>query len=357
MSRLESNPVPNFEIAQEHAEPAELFAVPLSLRKEAIDKFDREFILDKPSRPVQEATRPAEMAEYLSNARLLFKEKEFSIAQDMYRAVLKIDSQNEIAIRGLSECAKALFEHDEALRVLKRLVQNKGSATHYKLLGDQLYHMNYNEDAIEAYVRALSYETADAYEHFDILKNCGNILLRLGDPDGAEEYYNKAFTISPDSDVLLVNFGSLALYRGEYNVALSRFREAVSLNDKNDKAWAGLAMIHREYGDSELAWANVEKALDINPGNESAIKLVADWALKDNEIDKAIFRLEGHLAVSGEDAIIWMWLSKFYFFSGRLDLAKENVERALRLDPEVDGGRDVLTVIRDEIQTREARAK
>ena len=70
------------------------------------------------------------------------------------------------------------------------------------------------------------------------------------------------------------------------------FRRAVELNDSNDKAWVGLGLIHREFSDVELSWANIEKALDINPKNESAIRLVAEWAQKDNENEKAISRIE-----------------------------------------------------------------
>lgn len=283
MSRLESDPVPNFKLTKEDTKNPGLFAKPLSLRRQAIEEFDAEFRLEN--------------------------EKKF----------------------------------------------DQTPSTQYKLLGDQLYDMNCNEDAMAAYLRALTYEHIEIKEHFEILKNCGNILLRLGDTNAAEEYYNKAYTIFPDSDVLLVNFGSLALFRGEYDKALERFREAVGINDKNDKAWVGLAMIHREYGDSELAWANAEKALDINPSNESATKLVADWALKDNEIEKAIFRLEKYLALITSDATIYMWLAKFYYFSGQLDLAAKNSEMALRLDPEVEGGRDVLTVIKSERIVRGAK--
>ena len=60
-------------------------------------------------------------------------------------------------------------------------------------------------------------------------------------PMPPKKYYNKAYTLDPDSDVLLVNFGSLALFAVGNSTRHSRvFREAVTINDQNDKGWVGL---------------------------------------------------------------------------------------------------------------------
>jgi tetratricopeptide (TPR) repeat protein len=171
-----------------------------------------------------------EMAEVLANAKSLFDKKEFQLAQNLYRTVLKANPKNELAVRGAAECAKAFHKHEEALVLLKNLVEHNKSSDNYRLLGDQLYAMAYLEDAVEAYMRALQDFEMEPQSLFNIFKNMGNIFLRLGDADGAEEFYNKAYTIDPDSDTLFVNYGSLYVYRGDYNKALTRFREAIQLN-------------------------------------------------------------------------------------------------------------------------------
>jgi tetratricopeptide (TPR) repeat protein len=366
MSRLESEIKPVFEIAKEEVIRPALSAVPLSLRKQTIAEFDteiqRESVRERDGarfelRRENTNQNSLEMAECIANARHLMRENEYQLAHSLFRAAVKIDPRNELAIRGLAECARAQNQHEEAITVLKTLAAANASPENLKLLGDELFALEYNQDAVEVYMRALANPKIDESLLFGICKNVGNLLLRLGDPDGAEEYYNKAYTLDPDSDTLLVNFGSLALFRGQLDKALARFREAVSINDQNDKAWVGLAMIHREYGDSDLAWANVEKALDIMPNNESAIKLVAEWAMKDNEVEKAIRRLEAFLRINTEDAQISMWLAKFYYFSSRLESALVEIEKAIYLNPELDGAIEVLSVIRTEIEEREARQK
>jgi tetratricopeptide (TPR) repeat protein len=296
-----------------------------------------------------------EILQTLANAQLLINEKEYQLAKNLYRSILRLDPTHELAIRGIAECASRLHQHPEAIQILKQLIERHETAGNLKSLADQYYTLEYLEDARHFYQRAITAGLLDPIELFDVYKNLGNVQLKLGDIISAEENYNKAYTIQPDSDALLVNFGSLSIYRGEYDKALARFREAVRLNDRNDKAWVGLAMIHREYGDCELAWANVEKALDIMPSQESAIKLVCDWAMKDNEIEKAILRLEAYLKVNDQDAMMSMWFAKFLYFTGRLDQAQVEIEKALYLDPHLVDGLEVAEVIRAEIDERETR--
>ena len=100
-----------------------------------------------------------------------------------------------------------------------------------------------------------------------------------------------------------------------------------------------------------------KRRLDIAPQNESAIKLVAEWALKDNEVEKAIRRIEAFLQKQPENAQMSMWLAKFYYFSCRLDAAVVEMEKAIYLNPDLEGAMDVLSVIRSEIQEREAKQK
>lgn len=160
---------------------------------------------------------------------------------------------------------------------------------------EALYARGHDSEALSLYLRVLSFLNSDSPIHFTIFKNIGNIFVRAGDFDSAEENYNKAYALKPDSDVLMVNYGTLEIQRGAFDKALTCFRRAVDLNPQNDKGWVGLALIHREYGDFDLCWANLERALDENPLNETAITLVANWSHKDHREERAIPRLNTYM--------------------------------------------------------------
>lgn len=356
MSRLQSEPQTHFHIAKENSEShSTLQTVPLSFRRKSLDQFDSEFRLDQKSKIVDASSASkgnGEQAELLINASRFLKSKDYEMALSLFRAVLRADPTNEYAIQKAAECESLLGRHEEAILQLRSLVDNKGTASNFKILADQLYGLGYYQDAVESYLRSMTAGLEEGPELFDALKNTGNALLKLGDINGAEEYYNKAYTMDPESDALLVNFGSLALYRGDLQKAIARFREAVILNDRNEKAWIGLGMIHREFGDVELSWANLEKALDLDPSNESGVKLATEWAMKDNEIDKAIRRLEAYLIHRKEDAQAQFWLAKYLYLAGHLASAYEKIRIALQIDPVVDGGTEVLKVIREEMKAK-----
>lgn len=223
--------------------------------------------------------------------------------------------------------------------------------------GDEQFLAGSFAQAKRFYLSALREPHVEGEVLFNLYKNMGNIAMHEGDLDSAEEFYNKSFTMNPDSDILMVNYGSLAIHRGELDLAVRRFRRAVEINSRNAKAWTGLAMVHREFGDSELAWANVESALDIFPGNESAIRLVAEWAMKDNELERAVRLIGNYLSVEKKDALLHLLQSKFLFFFGRLEEALIHIKASLSINPQIQDGYDLFEIIKEEIKVRAERFK
>jgi Flp pilus assembly protein TadD len=161
----------------------------------------------------------------------------------------------------------------------------------------------------------------------------GNIYVRQGDFDAAEEFYNKAYTLNSGSDVLLVNFGTLEVQRNDFNKSLYCFRKAVELNDKNDKAWVGLAMVHNQLGDCELAWANIERAIDTNINNRTAVHLAANWGVRDGKISSAIESLQNYLGAVEQDEEMSMVLINLFCMLGHYDEALLEIERVLLWNP------------------------
>ena len=163
MTRLESEKNQRFEIVKEtHEITTGLRSAPLSLRKHMVEEFDREHrwaLAQETERKRNENLGNSSitgLAEYLANAGLLFREKEYELAQEFYKSVLKLDSSNELALRGQAECASALGQHQEAIRLLHNLTIRSASASNFKMLGDELYSMEYFQDAIQAYMQSLN---------------------------------------------------------------------------------------------------------------------------------------------------------------------------------------------------------
>jgi Tfp pilus assembly protein PilF len=116
---------------------------------------------------------------------------------------------------------------------------------------------------------------------FDVYKKMGNIYLKCGDIESAEEKYNLANALNSDDENLLVNYGVLSIQKGDYVQAKQRFADVISKNNQSDLAWVGLGLVHRAFADHELSRACLLRGLDVNPYNKLAITNFYQWCHED----------------------------------------------------------------------------
>lgn len=298
--------------------------------QQAISEFEAESKIDDVLPPIVESKVPT----YLRSARILARHHEYKLALNLLREASNRDSHNPETLSLLAHCLEKTSRLKEALIVRKTLVVDDYGFESLFGYATILYKLGHDQEALDKYFEALSVLTTENENLFELYKNMGNIFVRQGDFDGAEEYYNKAYTVNTNSDILLVNFGTLEVQRNDFDKSLYCFRKAVEINPENDKAWVGLAMVHNQFGDVELAWANLETALDISPQNRTAVHLAANWGLRDGLLNKAIDALENYLAQVEEDEDMSLVLINLFCTSGQIDKALIEIERVLLWNPD-----------------------
>lgn len=306
-------------------------------REEAIRDFDRESEIAR-SLEGRETGAAGSLDErtvqLLTNARVLMKHQEFPLALNLLRTASNLHSKNTIVLALLGECLEKSCRLEEALKVRLASVRVLCNFDHVQKLATLYYKLGQDDAALKSYFEALSLLTEENEALFEIYKNMGNILVRQGDFEGAEEYYNKAYTLNPGSDTLLVNFGTLEVQRQDFDKSLYCFRQAVEANPKNDKAWVGLAMVHARFGDHALAWANIETAIDINPSNRTAVLLLANWGCRDHREEQSIEVLQNYLAQVEFDEDMSLALINLYCSTSQIGEARLECERVLLWNPE-----------------------
>lgn len=298
----------------------------------AIAQFDAEPGVEVALPPIPTEVNVIDLL--MKNARVLAANNETRLAFNILRNVLIRDSDYAPALKMMGDCLKAENRFEEALKCYRAFAKITRSTEANAAVAELYYLCERDEVALASYREVLKSVVTDAALLFEIYKNVGNIHTRAGDFDAAEEFYDKAYTLRPESDVLLVNYGTLEIQRGAWNEAVSRFRRAVEINPRSDRGWVGLAMVHRTMGDLELAKANLQRALDINSSNRTALRLVVDWAAQDHDFSSAIPRLQEYVGGAGcEDAEISFMLARTMVQAGHLRDARLEVERVLALDP------------------------
>lgn len=289
--------------------------------------------------PSYEETRLSHKAEdqipvWLSNAFLLLKNNETSLAKALVIKALGINSFHPEALKCLAQIEKISKNWSAVCKSYEALLKVDYCFENVVALAEAFYQINDDHKAQALYEEALTLVLEEKIELFNIYKNLGNIHVRQGDFLAAEENYNKAATIVPNSDMLFVNLGTLEIQREDYNLAADKFRRALSINAKNDKAWVGLAIVHERMGDHLLAYANIENAVEIAPDNRTAVHLMAHWFSKNNHIDVAIEVLENYLSLVQQDEEISLIFIHLLCLSNQLSKAKLEIERVLLWNPQ-----------------------
>ncbi len=278
------------------------------------------------------------MSEFETNVRVRFPLRERSIPSEENDNKKKCDELAEpsFLLKSSVDRRKYLKEFDQVEQIEdpKDIQQIFESA-------ELFYFQGLDSKAYEAYLRYIGSGNYNPHNLFVAYKNIGNIKIRSGDLEGAEEYYHKAYTINPDSDTLLVNLGTLEIQKKNLEKALERYRMAVDVNPRNSRGWIGLALAHREYGDIDLAWGNLERSLDIEPCDDTALELLVQWGIKDSRIDIAIEKLRNYLSINPNNIHMRLALIHVYIIGGRLSVARGFVEESLKLDPNND---DLLNI-------------
>jgi tetratricopeptide (TPR) repeat protein len=323
----------------------------------------------RPSNQVEQAIREFEQNEgpaqvvpsledivkiLMNNAGILIEAGDYRLALNLLRNVLMRVPDHPGALEQMGLCLREEGRFDEALKCFRALVRTERKFLAQCLIAETLYLGERDDMALGAYREVLKTVIEDQSQLFEIYKNIGNIHVRAGDFESAEEFYNKAYTLVPNSDVLMVNYGTLEIQRDSMEEAVLRFRRAVDINPENDKGWVGLALVHRQMGDLELAWANVQRALDINRHNRTAIRLVVDWGIADHREWIAITRLQDYLEAQGEDAEMSFTLAKVFTHVGRLPEARLEMERVLALDPMIEGAERMKKLLDRELSARKS---
>ncbi len=277
------------------------------------------------------------IAELLLNAETLLANGEKELGRVLVYEALKKNSKNILALKKAKELLDQPQDLRQQISIQRVICENEICFENFSEIAHLAYKLGEDEMALKYYQGSLDLALYPAKERnaglFDVYKNMGNILSRFGDYDGAEENYNKAFTLNPESDALAVNLGTLCIQRNDYEGALEKYRFAIEKNPENDQAWVGLALVHYEMGDVQLAFANIENAIDLNPSNRTAVHLFTNWCSKEGKPQYAIEAVQNFLATVDVDEEMSLVLIHLFCKCNMFDLAKIESERVLLWKP------------------------
>jgi tetratricopeptide (TPR) repeat protein len=282
-----------------------------------------------------EILRHSSSETYAAPAESALQHKTYDVKLDLEDLflILQIEPNDSLIAMELARRLNAAGKPEEAVRVLRNVVAIDYRFETLCALAHAEYQSEMVDEAFDHLQQAVVVAPGESPLLFEAFKTIGNIFVRRGDFESAEDSYNKAHRLNPASDVLYVNLGTLAVQRQNWDEAVEKFRHALELNRANDKAWVGLAIGHRMKGDTELAWGNIEASLEYNPLNETALTLALDWGIQEGREFRVLEFIRDFLVEGGWNerfSLAFSWLS---FRRGDHFIAKLELERLLAVNP------------------------
>jgi tetratricopeptide (TPR) repeat protein len=265
--------------------------------------------------------------------------------EDLY-CILQIEPNDSLIAMELARRFAAQDRYEPCARILRSVTRIDYRFETLAALAEAEYHLENLDEALALLQQAVLIAPENAAGLFDVFKNLGNIHLKRGDFEAAEECYNKAHRLQPRSDAILVNLGTLFVQKQKWDEALEMFRAALAIDSANDKAWVGLAIGHRMKGDNELAWGNLQAALEIRATNEAALTLALDWGARDGREFRALEMVRAYLVAGGWNekfSLAFVWLS---YRRGDHFIAKLELERLLAVNPGHEAARTLRAEMR-----------
>ena len=295
--------------------------------------------------PVSEIARPEkdDVPFLIENAEILFKCGEVELARNIYRAILKTGESSEVAYAGLAACADHDGLVDQAIQFAWDSVAFSPNQKGYQLLAQLLVQQGRDQEAAQALQRAIKLltdlSTQSKGEYYKMIGNCQS---RLGQVNEAERSYKKALEMSPASDEVQSNLGSLYLEQGQVVEAKRCYQDALAANQNNDKAWVGLGLCCVTEGDKESAHDAFARSLEKNIRNSTAIFHLVKCAYEIKRYTTAEKILSQYVDVAPVSPSLLYSLAGLQFHVGKKENALQTARRILQMKVDHLGAKDLI---------------
>jgi len=281
----------------------------------------------------------------LKNAELLHASGEYTLARNIYKAILQSGEKTGYALAGIARAYEAEGKLEDARINYEEAIAYLPQADWYQNLGSLLIRMGKDQSAAEVMERSLALKDIPSSVRYELHKACGNCWTRSGRALEAERHYQSALKINPSADEIRANLGALYLKTGKIADARKHFQDAVASNPRNDKALSGLGSCALAQGEKRAAHDYFAKALSIDLNNATAVFYLVKCAYEMKSYATAARIVEDYIDIAPVNTSLLYSLAGLQFHLGRMDQAQATTTRLLDLAPDHTGAKDLLHMI------------
>ncbi|AFD26128.1 Tetratricopeptide TPR_2 [Deinococcus gobiensis I-0] len=294
-------------------------------------------------------TRPP-AANYVIVGNVYYEQGKFDQAYVAFRAAAELDPRSGAALLGLGRSQVKLRLYGPAIETLRQLVQADPQGISGYIALSQAYQQQYGGSGDRAAVSgnlaaalgvlqsAEGVVTAQGGDSRNlnlskVLNERGNVYRLQGDAARAIDAFKQASTLNPDNSLILFNLGDMYFATGNLPQAISSLQQAVITDPRDPYNRAYYAKLLALSGNVTAAKPEAAQAARLAPTNAYAVGQygVVSYLAK----DATTARAQLTQAVTLDP----LRYPEFYYYLGRLSLdggdlraARENLTKAAALD-------------------------
>jgi tetratricopeptide (TPR) repeat protein len=293
---------------------------------------------------------PQNFAPYYQLGNVQLAQKHFPQAEKFYQQALEKDPSSADALSGLMNTYVAQKEYDKAIAAANaQIAKSPNTSNLYDLLGTALFDGKKDYAGAES---ALRKAIALDKNNIDALEKLGKVQVRQGSLDQALATYLQGLKDNPDQVRFYILAGELYEAKQNWDRAQAMYQQALSQSPDDPVAANNLAYVLLEQGGNiDLAMGMAQTARRGMPNSPNAADTLG-WAYYRKGIyQSAISQFQEAIrlnerAGAPDDAEFHYHLGMAYQKSNQLPLARQQLEKALKIKPDDAEARKALSELR-----------
>jgi tetratricopeptide (TPR) repeat protein len=210
---------------------------------------------------------------------------EYHRAEEIWRKVLQIDSNNARAYYNLGNTLRQQKKLDEAIVAYQKTLQlNPNDADAYNNLGIVLGEQKKLDEEIVAYQKALQLNPNNAEAYY----NLGVALKNQKKFDRAIAAFEKVVQLNPNDADAYNNLGIALYHQNKFDRAIIAYQKATQFNPNNAEAYYNLGVALYRQQKFDRAIVAYQKAIQLNPNYGNAYINLGNALSAQRKFDQAI---------------------------------------------------------------------
>jgi tetratricopeptide (TPR) repeat protein len=293
---------------------------------------------------------PENPAPYVQLGQVQLAQKHYTEAEQFYRQALDKDPASSDALRGLMTTYVEQKQYDKAIAAAhSQIAKSPNNSNFYDLLGTALFDGKKDYPGAEAALRqAVDLDKTNS----DALEKLGKVQIQQGSMDQALALYQQAIKDNPKNAVFYILSGELYDAKQNWDQAKAMYQQALIVSPNNPLAANNLAYVLLEQGGNvDVALNMAQTARRGMPNSPNAADTLG-WAyyqkgIYHSAIDQFLEALRLNQQNGGPDsATVHYHLGLAYQKVNQNTLAREHLEKAVKLKPEYADARKALSELR-----------